>query len=84
MQPEARRRLDGGGTGEITEIADTAPRRAPGALAGAAFGLLLCLWFTPSLGPIAPYGFAVGTLGGAGFELFVFALSRAPGRPAVR
>lgn len=55
---------------------------APGALAGAAFGLVFGLWFTPSLGAVVLCWFAVGTLGGAGFELF--ALSRAPGRPAVR
>jgi hypothetical protein len=60
---------------------------APGALAGAAFGLLFGLWFThdgASLGAIVLYWFAVGTLVGAGFEFFIFALSGAPGRPAVR
>jgi hypothetical protein len=58
----------------------------PGALAGAALGLLFGLWFTHdgvSLGVLL-YWFAVGTVVGAGFELFVFALSGAPGRPAVR
>lgn len=60
---------------------------APGALAGAALGLLFGLWFTHdgvSLGAILLSWFAVGTLVGAGFEFFVFALSGAPGRPAVR
>jgi len=59
---------------------------APGALAGAASGLLFGLWFTHdgvSLGAIPLFWFAVGTLV-AGFEFFVFALSGAPGRPAVR
>ena len=58
-----------------------------GSTPGAAFGLLFGLWFTHdsvSLGAIVLYWFAVGTLVGAGFEFFIFALSGAPGRPAVR
>lgn len=60
---------------------------APGALAGAACGLpfgLSCTYDGVSLGAVLLYWFAVGMTFEAGFEFFVFALSGAPGRPAVR
>jgi hypothetical protein len=64
-------------TVEITDVADTAPRRAIASFDP--YEDAQALVDRPADG-----GFAVGTLVGAVFEFFVLALSGEPGRPAVR